>query len=74
MPVSNAGPRRVNNEPTFGNQAVWAQTVWGRIEKLVDVFSDSCIKIKVLERVLEIKRDPITHVPFLDEVVKVRDL
>jgi hypothetical protein len=24
-----------------------------------------------LERVLEIKRDPITHVPFLEEVVKV---
>ncbi|KAG2171368.1 hypothetical protein INT43_009029 [Umbelopsis isabellina] len=73
MPASNAGPRRVNNEPTFGNQAVWAQTVWGRIEKLVDVFSDSCIKIKVLERVLDIKRDPITHVPFLDEVVKLME-
>ncbi|CAO3692806.1 unnamed protein product [Umbelopsis ramanniana] len=73
LPSSNAGPRRVNNEPTFGNQAVWAQAVWGRMEKLMDVFSESCIKIKVLERVLEIKRDPTTHVPFLEEVVKLME-
>jgi hypothetical protein len=33
---------------------------------------DQCIKIYNLEKVLEIKKDPLTQASFLEEVAKVR--
>ena len=35
--------------------------------------ADCCIKVYTLEKVLKIKRDPVTEVVFLDEAMKVRE-
>ncbi|RUS18936.1 Golgi transport complex subunit 5-domain-containing protein [Endogone sp. FLAS-F59071] len=61
------------NDPTSTNVALWTQALWGRMEKLMDFMGDCCIKLYVLERVLERKRDPLTHVAFIEEVVKTMD-
>lgn len=65
--------RRTNTDPTIGhNQNQWAATVWMRMEALMTNMSDQCVKVYSLEKVLEIKKDPLTRASFLDEVSKVR--
>lgn len=65
--------RRINNhEPAIGNnQKQWTTAIWNRMESLMTNMSDHCIKIYSLEKVLEIKKDALTHVSFLEEVAKV---
>lgn len=53
------------------NQTQLAAAVWSRMETLMTKMSDQCIKVYSLEKVLEIKKDALTHVSFLDEVAKV---
>jgi hypothetical protein len=53
------------------NQKQLATAVWSRMESLMTKMSDQCIKVYSLEKVLEIKKDALTHVSFLDEVSKV---
>lgn len=63
----------VRRDPVIGhNQKQWAAAVWTRMEVLMTNMSDQCVKVYSLEKVLEIKKDPLTHVSFLDEVSKVR--
>ncbi|RKO88423.1 Golgi transport complex subunit 5-domain-containing protein, partial [Blyttiomyces helicus] len=71
---SQGGVRRVN-EPTTAQQnaIVWASLLWTRIERLMDVMYENAVKVYLLEKVLARKRDLVTHVPFLDEVVKNMD-
>lgn len=70
---SSPNVRRVNHEPAIGNnQKQWAAEIWERMEVLMKHMSDQCIKVYSLEKVLEIKKDSLTHIPFLDEVSKVR--
>ncbi|CAO3639916.1 unnamed protein product [Cunninghamella echinulata] len=75
MKGNTSGPavRRVNNEPTFGNQSPWVNALWSKMDDLMKYMSDSCIKIYNLEKVLELKKDSYTHVSYLDEVVKSLD-
>lgn len=53
------------------NQTQLAAAVWNRMETLMTKMSDQCIKVYSLEKVLEIKKDALTHISFLDEVAKV---
>ncbi|KAI8097718.1 Golgi transport complex subunit 5-domain-containing protein [Halteromyces radiatus] len=72
-PSQGPAVRRVNNEPTFGNQSPWVNTLWTKMDGLMQTMSDSCIKIYNLEKVLEIKKDSYTHVSYLDEIIKILD-
>jgi hypothetical protein len=73
---ANAGSatnvRRVNHEPAI-NQKQWATAIWNRMETLMKNMSDQCIKVYSLEKVLELKKDALTHVSFLEEVAKVSE-
>lgn len=53
------------------NQKQLSIAVWSGMESLMTKMSDQCIKVYSLEKVLEIKKDALTHVSFLDEVSKV---
>lgn len=64
--------RRANNEPVM-NQKQFATAIWNRMETLMRNMSDQCIKVYSLEKVLELKKDALTHVSFLCEVAKVLD-
>ncbi|CEP16124.1 hypothetical protein [Parasitella parasitica] len=55
------------------NQKQLATAVWSRMDSLMKQMSDQCVKIYSLEKVLEIKKDALTHVSFLDEVSKTLD-
>ncbi|KAJ3067973.1 Conserved oligomeric Golgi complex subunit, partial [Quaeritorhiza haematococci] len=87
-PAASSGPVRRVNEPTLASSGMgsggaggmgagginaWANVLWSRMEDLMDVLYVCCVKIYLLERVLARKRDPVTHVVFLDEVVKNMD-
>lgn len=62
---------RGNSNAVGINQKQLATAVWNRMESLMTKMSDQCIKVYSLEKVLEIKKDALTHVSFLDEVSKV---
>ncbi|RCH84577.1 hypothetical protein CU098_001481, partial [Rhizopus stolonifer] len=47
-----------------------ATSLWQRMESLMKSMSDQCIKVYRLEKVLEIKKDTLTHMSFLEEVSK----
>ncbi|ORY97950.1 Golgi transport complex subunit 5-domain-containing protein [Syncephalastrum racemosum] len=72
---ASTGPavRRANHEPTLGNQSAWTQAIWSRMESFGSKMSQSCIKVYELEKVLEVKKDPLTQVSFLEEVLKTLD-
>ncbi|KAI8072374.1 Golgi transport complex subunit 5-domain-containing protein [Gongronella butleri] len=71
--ASGPAVRRVNNEPTFGNQIPWANTFWVNMEELMNYMSDSYVKIYNVEKALELKKDSFTHITFLEEVTKSLD-
>ncbi|KZT41531.1 hypothetical protein SISSUDRAFT_1059461 [Sistotremastrum suecicum HHB10207 ss-3] len=66
---------RVRNEPTTLTAPQWTQALWGRMEALIEELAGCCIKARVyaLEKVLKLKKDPVTQVPFLDEALNVLD-
>lgn len=64
--------RRLNEPPIGNNQKQWAAAIWTRMESLMKNMSDHCIKVYSLEKVLELKKDALTHVSFLEEVSKVK--
>lgn len=55
------------------NTTQWTHLLWERMETLMKSMGDQCIKIYNLEKVLEIKKDSLTQVSFLDEVAKVKN-
>ncbi|KAG2203028.1 hypothetical protein INT47_013244 [Mucor saturninus] len=70
---TSSNVRRLNEPPIGNNQKQWAAAIWTRMESLMKDMSDHCIKVYSLEKVLELKKDPLTHVSFLEEVAKSLD-
>ncbi|KAM7439206.1 Conserved oligomeric Golgi complex subunit [Porites harrisoni] len=66
---SAGGPGRAAM-PTPGNTAAWRATLWTRMEQLMDSIFSACGQIHHLQKVLAKKRDPVTHVCFMEELVK----
>ncbi|CDO69255.1 hypothetical protein BN946_scf185042.g157 [Trametes cinnabarina] len=62
---------RVRTEPTSVTAPQWTAALWGSLESLIEEMADCCIKVYTLEKVLRVKRDPVTDVVFLDEAMKV---
>ena len=63
---------RVRTEPTNVTAPQWTAALWGSLESLIEEMADCCIKVYTLEKVLRLKRDPVTDVVFLDEAMKVK--
>ncbi|KAI0695938.1 Golgi transport complex subunit 5-domain-containing protein [Cerioporus squamosus] len=62
---------RVRTEPTSVTAPQWTAALWGSLESLIEEMADCCVKVYTLEKVLKVKRDPVTDVVFLDEAMKV---
>ncbi|KAH9940460.1 uncharacterized protein BXZ73DRAFT_98890 [Epithele typhae] len=62
---------RVRTEPTNVTAPQWTAALWGSLESLIEEMADCCIKVYTLEKVLKVKRDPVTDVVFMDEAMKV---
>ncbi|KAI0365669.1 hypothetical protein BV20DRAFT_1099473, partial [Pilatotrama ljubarskyi] len=62
---------RVRTEPTSVTASQWTAALWGSLESLIEEMADCCVKVYTLEKVLKVKRDPVTDVVFLDEAMKV---
>ncbi|XP_057297247.1 conserved oligomeric Golgi complex subunit 5-like isoform X1 [Hydractinia symbiolongicarpus] len=60
-----SGPGRAAM-PTAGNTASWRTALWEHVEKLMNNLYNLCQKIFTLEKVLLKKRDPITHITFIE--------
>ena len=61
----------MRTEPTSVTAPQWTAALWGSLESLIEEMADCCVKVYTLEKVLKIKRDPVTDVVFLDEAMKV---
>ncbi|CAH1787402.1 unnamed protein product, partial [Owenia fusiformis] len=66
---STSGPGR-STMPTTGNTAQFRATLWTNMERLMDSIYASCAQVDQLEKVLVKKRDPVTHVCFIQELHK----
>eukprot|EP00112_Aurelia_sp_Birch-Aquarium-sp1_P024876 Seg803.12 transcript_id=Seg803.12/GoldUCD/mRNA.D3Y31 product="Conserved oligomeric Golgi complex subunit 5" protein_id=Seg803.12/GoldUCD/D3Y31 len=62
---SMQGPGRASM-PAPGNAAVWRAGLWTRMEKLVNKTYGLCEKVYHLEKILAKKKDPVSHVYFLE--------
>ncbi|RDX50077.1 hypothetical protein OH76DRAFT_1437882 [Lentinus brumalis] len=62
---------RVRTEPTSVTAPQWTAALWASLESLIEEMADCCVKVYTLEKVLKVKRDPVTDVVFLDEAMKV---
>ncbi|KAG1746115.1 Golgi transport complex subunit 5-domain-containing protein [Suillus lakei] len=62
---------RVRTEPTNITAPQWTAALWARLESLIEEMAACCIKVYTLEKVLKLKKDPITQRSFLDDVLKV---
>lgn len=51
--------------PSMGSAAVFRTNLWHNVEQLTNQIYDSCSRVQHLQRVLFKKRDPVTHVPFI---------
>ncbi|MBN3295644.1 conserved oligomeric Golgi complex subunit 5 [Amia ocellicauda] len=67
--IARGGPGRAVM-PTPGNTAAFRAALWTNLEKLMDHICASCGQVQHLQKVLIKKRDPVTHVCFIDEIVK----
>ncbi|XP_076023606.1 conserved oligomeric Golgi complex subunit 5 [Genypterus blacodes] len=56
--------------PTPGNTAAFRAALWTNLEKLMDQICAACRQVQHLHKVLMKKRDPVTHVCFIDEINK----
>ncbi|XP_030636205.1 conserved oligomeric Golgi complex subunit 5 [Chanos chanos] len=56
--------------PTPGNTAAFRAALWTNLEKLMDNIYSACAQVQHLQKVLTKKRDPVTHVCFIDEIIK----
>ncbi|XP_066524059.1 conserved oligomeric Golgi complex subunit 5 [Hoplias malabaricus] len=56
--------------PIPGNTATFRAALWTNLEKLMDHICAACSQVQHLQKVLTKKRDPVTHVCFIDEIVK----
>ncbi|KAI7792095.1 conserved oligomeric Golgi complex subunit 5 [Triplophysa rosa] len=56
--------------PTPGNTAAFRAALWTNLEKLMDQICAACGQVQHLQKVLTKKRDPVTHVCFIDDIIK----
>ncbi|XP_033880117.1 conserved oligomeric Golgi complex subunit 5 [Acipenser ruthenus] len=56
--------------PTPGNTAAFRAALWTNLEKLMDQICAACAQVQHLQKVLTKKRDPVSHVCFIDEIAK----
>ncbi|KAK0135037.1 Conserved oligomeric Golgi complex subunit 5 [Merluccius polli] len=56
--------------PTPGNTAAFRAALWTNLEKLMDQICAACKQMQHLQKVLTKKRDPVTHVCFIDDIIK----
>nr|XP_047924497.1 conserved oligomeric Golgi complex subunit 5 [Anser cygnoides] len=56
--------------PTPGNTAAFRAALWTNMEKLMDQICAACGQVQHLQKLLTKKRDPISHVCFIEEIVK----
>ncbi|XP_005076292.1 conserved oligomeric Golgi complex subunit 5 [Mesocricetus auratus] len=56
--------------PTPGNTAAFRASLWTNMEKLMDHICAACGQVQHLQKVLTKKRDPVSHVCFIEEIVK----
>uniref|UniRef100_A0A671K846 Conserved oligomeric Golgi complex subunit 5 n=1 Tax=Sinocyclocheilus anshuiensis TaxID=1608454 RepID=A0A671K846_9TELE len=59
--------------PTPGNTAAFRAALWTNLEKLMDQICAACGQVQHLQKVLTKKRDPVSHVCFIDEIIKDKD-
>nr|XP_018267233.1 uncharacterized protein I303_01218 [Kwoniella dejecticola CBS 10117]OBR89391.1 hypothetical protein I303_01218 [Kwoniella dejecticola CBS 10117] len=64
---------RPATEPSSSNTQIWVNTLWSRLEKVIEDVANCCVKVYTLEKVLKLKKDPVSGVEFLDEVMKTLD-
>ncbi|XP_054843806.1 conserved oligomeric Golgi complex subunit 5 [Eublepharis macularius] len=67
--VVRGGPGRAAM-PTPGNTAAFRASLWTNMEKLMDQICAACVQVQHLQKVLSKKRDPVTHVCFIEELAK----
>uniref|UniRef100_A0A8C2V143 Conserved oligomeric Golgi complex subunit 5 n=1 Tax=Chinchilla lanigera TaxID=34839 RepID=A0A8C2V143_CHILA len=63
------GPGR-STMPTPGNTAAFRASLWTNMEKLMDHICAVCGQVQHLQKVLTKKRDPVSHICFIEEIVK----
>ncbi|XP_063783130.1 conserved oligomeric Golgi complex subunit 5 isoform X2 [Pseudophryne corroboree] len=56
--------------PQPGNTAAFRAALWTNMEKLMDQIYAACVQVQHLQKVLMKKRDPVSHVCFIDEIAK----
>ncbi|KAH3880912.1 hypothetical protein DPMN_004834, partial [Dreissena polymorpha] len=66
-PQGKVGPGRASM-PVTGNTAAMRATLWTNMEKLMDNIYSACAQVNHLQKVLIKKRDPVTHVCFIEEL------
>ncbi|KAH0827442.1 Golgi transport complex subunit 5-domain-containing protein [Lanmaoa asiatica] len=64
---------RVRTEPTNITAPQFAAALWARLESLVEEMAGCCTKVYTLEKVLNLKKDPLSGVSFLDEALEAID-
>ncbi|NXI47187.1 COG5 protein, partial [Galbula dea] len=67
--ATRGGPGRAAM-PTPGNTAAFRAALWTNMEKLMDQICAACGQVQHLQKVLTKKRDPVSHVCFIEEIVK----
>nr|XP_012421892.1 PREDICTED: conserved oligomeric Golgi complex subunit 5 isoform X1 [Odobenus rosmarus divergens] len=63
------GPGR-STMPTPGNTAAFRASLWTNMEKLIDHICTVCGQVQHLQKILAKKRDPVSHICFIEEIVK----
>ncbi|XP_052781963.1 conserved oligomeric Golgi complex subunit 5-like isoform X1 [Mya arenaria] len=66
-PQGKSAPGR-SSMPMTGNTAALRATLWTNMEKLMDSIYSACAQVQHLQKVLIKKRDPVTHVCFIEEL------
>ncbi|GFO07452.1 conserved oligomeric Golgi complex subunit 5 [Plakobranchus ocellatus] len=67
--AGKGGPGRAAM-PSPGNTAALRANLWTNMEKLMDNIYSACAQVQHLQKVLAKKRDPVSHVCFIDELNK----
>ncbi|KAG8706602.1 hypothetical protein FRC08_000952 [Ceratobasidium sp. 394] len=62
---------RVRTEPTNITAPQWTSALWNRLEQMIEEMAGCCIKVYNLEKVLKLKKDPVTQASFLEEAMTV---
>ncbi|XP_060069562.1 conserved oligomeric Golgi complex subunit 5-like isoform X3 [Ylistrum balloti] len=69
---SKGGPGKASM-PVTGNTAAFRALLWTNMEKMMDNIYASCVQVQHLQKVLVKKRDPVTHVCFIEELAKYHE-